>query len=143
MVSFGGDIPAVGDKLDQIVLCEVVLELFIHILEDLLLVEHIFFALVEDEGVEEVDQFYRAVSAVFILEGTQQLARLLQSQPSLLFLLLLHHIIFNIPSSSIPRSDISKGCLEHDGLKLQLMVWIWQWWLILIFNKRINHRHEV
>ena len=103
LVGVGGDILAVGDELDEIVLGEVIFELFIHILEDLLLIESIFFGLVEDEGVEEVYQLDRTASAVLVLESTQQLPRLLQTQPSLL--LLLHHIIFNI-SSSVISSEI-------------------------------------
>lgn len=103
LVGVGGDILAVGDELDEIVLGEVIFELFIHILEDLLLVESIFFGLVEDEGVEEVYQLDRTASAVLVLESTQQLPRLLQTQSSLL--LLLHHIIFNI-SSSVISSEI-------------------------------------
>lgn len=87
-----------------------VLELLLHILVDLLLVEGILFALVEDEGVQEIDQLYRAVSAVLALEGTQQLARLLLSQPSLL--LLLHHIIFNIPSS-LSSLRYHQGAVRH------------------------------
>lgn len=103
LVGVGGDILAVGDELDEIVLGEVIFELFIHILEDLLLIESIFFGLVEDEGVEEVYQLDRTASAVLVLESTQQLPRLLQTQSSLL--LLLHHIIFNI-SSSVISSEI-------------------------------------
>ena len=107
LVGVGGDILAVGDELDEIVLGEVIFELFIHILEDLLLIESIFFGLVEDEGVEEVYQLDRTASAVLVLESTQQLPRLLQTQSSLL--LLLHHIIFNISSSVIPQLGYDEG----------------------------------
>lgn len=107
LVGVGGDILAVGDELDEIVLGEVIFELFIHVLEDLLLIESIFFGLVEDEGVEEVYQLDRTASAVLVLESTQQLPRLLQAQPSLL--LLLHHIIFNISSSVIPHLRYDEG----------------------------------
>ena len=106
LVGVGGDILAVGDELDEIVLGEVIFELFIHVLEDLLLIESIFFGLVEDEGVEEVYQLDRTASAVLVLESTQQLPRLLQTQSSLL--LLLHHIIFNISSSVIPHLRYDK-----------------------------------
>ena len=87
-----------------------VFELFIHILKDLLLVEPIFFALVEDEGVQKVYQFYCTVSAILVLEGAQQLAGLFQRQPSILFLL--HHIIYNISSPLIHLLGIIKEMMD-------------------------------
>lgn len=71
LVGAGGDILAVRDKLDEIVFIEVIFKLFIHILEDLLLIESIFFGLVEDKSAEEVDQLNCTVSAILVLESTQ------------------------------------------------------------------------